>query len=155
MMRIRAGVSVVAALGVALAFVAHTQLRSAFDVPPSSMDPSQWDWVGTAPGMNVYVSHRSTRQSDGSVSTWVDRRYSSNVAGIDTNVTELKQFDCRGNASRRLASANRYHDLNGGQQTAVSRATSQWTIVRPGSTDELILLAACQHSPGREANEIR
>ncbi len=50
--------------------------------------------------MNIYVAHRGAPEP-GVQSAWVDRRYFSNLAGVNADVVELRQFDCRQGRTQR------------------------------------------------------
>jgi hypothetical protein len=69
---------------------------------PPAVDSRAWTWVAAAPGMNIYVAYRGAPREPGVRSAWVDRRYFSNLAGVNADVIELRRFDCRDGTSRRL-----------------------------------------------------
>jgi hypothetical protein len=110
--------------------------------PPNPEDANAWHWVAADAGTNVYIS--PSRLSEALVSAWVERRFDRTPATIETSLFELWEFDCPRRMSRRVSRASRDRDLNGRDQFATSTAISEWTPVRRGTPDELIMVAACR-----------
>jgi hypothetical protein len=105
------------------------------DTPPGAGDPS-WQWAGAAPGMNVYFAVRSEANTE--VVAWVDQRYFKNPAGIDKDIVELRQFDCRRHASRRLSEGS-----NRDPKPDSARDTARWASPRDGSPAAQVLASLC------------
>jgi hypothetical protein len=103
--------------------------------PPSIQKSGVWHWAAAAPGMNIYVAHSVTRGDGHLVDAWVNRQYFGNIAGIDKNFIELMQFDCAQKMSRRKSTGREMTTPDGG-----------WTNSRAGTSDEGILLVACEHT---------
>jgi hypothetical protein len=103
--------------------------------PPSIQKSGVWHWAAAAPGMNIYVAHSVTPGDGHLVDAWVNRQYFGNIAGIDKNFIELMQFDCAQKMSRRKSTGREMTTPDVG-----------WTNSRAGTSDEGILLVACEHT---------
>jgi hypothetical protein len=70
--------------------------------------------------MNIYVAYPETRREPGVRAAWVDRRYFSNLAGVNADLIELRRFDCRHDASAKLARdpGGVSQSMTGGAETA-------------------------------------
>jgi hypothetical protein len=110
--------------------------------PPTPADASAWHWVAADAGTNIYIS--PSRLSEALVFAWVERRFDHTPATIETSLFELWEFDCPRLMRRRVSRASRHRDLNGRDQFATSTAISEWTPVRRGTPDELIMVATCR-----------
>jgi hypothetical protein len=120
-------------------------MASTTTTPPDPDDAKAWVWVGTSPGMNVYLSPRGSPSHHTLVSGWVERRFDRTSASIDKSLIELRDFDCLRGLSRRTSGVNRYRDMDGREQVTTFKISSDWAAARRGSIDELVLLAACNH----------
>lgn len=75
------------------------------EAPP--VNSSAWSWAAAGPGVNIYVAYRGASRPLGMQSAWVDRRYFSNLAGVNADVIEVRQLDCRhARGDRRSEPAN-------------------------------------------------
>lgn len=128
---------------VTLAVVTLGTRRVGPNAPPAGAARDSWQWVASAPGTNIYIAYPETHRNEGVVSTWVDREFSSNLAGIKASRIELRQFDCLRKRSRRSSTVSEYRTLAGGDRMIVSSAPSSWTQVQPGTPDERVLLVVC------------
>ena len=90
-------------IALATAVVVMCVLRAHRSEPPSLADANAWQWVSTAPGVNVYVHERSRQRSTNRVNVWVAFRYSNSPVSVNADVIELREVDCRQSLSRRLA----------------------------------------------------
>ena len=119
--------------------------------PPSVQASGVWHWATAAPSMNIYVADAGKSGDGRFVFAWVNRRYFSNVAGIDKSLIEAMQFDCLRRMSRR-SSASEFRAVNDYPPTTSADALSGWTISAAGTTDERILLVACAQTDARLAS---
>jgi hypothetical protein len=128
----------------ALAAIAgFLQMSSITTAPPDPDDAKAWVWVGTSPGMSIYLSPRGSPSHEALVSGWVERRFARTSSSIDKSLIELRDFDCLRGLSRRTSGVNRYRDMDGREQVTTFKIGSEWVAARHGSLDERILLAAC------------
>jgi hypothetical protein len=72
---------------------------------PPAADSRAWSWAAAAPGLNIYVAYQGAPHASGVRSAWVDRRYFSNLAGVNADVIELRRFDCRQVPDRALTAS--------------------------------------------------
>ena len=129
--------------GLAVLAICFFYLVPPTTTPPNPEDASAWHWDAADAGANNYIS--PSRLFKAPVSVWIERRFDHTPATIETSLFELWEFDCPRAMSRRVSRATRYRDLNGRDQFTTSTAISQWTAVRRGTPDELIIVAACRH----------
>jgi hypothetical protein len=111
------------------------------DAAPAA-DARAWQWVAAAPGVNIYVAPRGARDGDQLVSAWVKRELYRNLAGIDKSFIELRQFDCPRDMSRTQPDHAHQH---------ATVSDGSWTIARPGTPDERVLLTVCGQLKPRSA----
>ena len=109
--------------------------------PPPFCDAT-WRWVGASPGMNVYYAYRA-RVADDVISIWFDRRFFGNLAGINKDLIEAWDVDCRRQRFRR---ALRF-DVS---VTPSVDTHSTWSTPRPGTPHEHLLRLICADSDSRE-----
>jgi hypothetical protein len=72
--------------------------------------------------MNIYVAYPATSPESGVRSAWVDRRYFSTLAGVNTDVIELWHFDC--GHDRGYGRSGVSESMNGGAETANQQVRS-------------------------------
>jgi len=82
-------------------------LRAQRSEPPPLSDANAWQWVSTAPGINVYMHERSRQSATKHVTAWIAFRYSSSPVSVNADVIELRDFDCDRLLSRRVMGAFR------------------------------------------------
>lgn len=146
--------TIAATVGAALLAFSPVKWSGMFDStgsPPSIQTDSVWHWAAVAPSMNIYLADAGKSYEGRFVFAWVNRRYFSNVAGIDKSLIEAMQFDCLRRMSRR-SSASEFRAVNDYPPTTSADALSGWTISAAGTTDERILLVACAQTDARLAS---
>lgn len=154
MARLAITATIVATVGAAVVAFGPTEWSGTFACvgsPPSNQTNGVWHWAAAAPSMNIYVADGGKSDDGRFAFAWVNRRYFSNVAGIDKSVIEPMQFDCHHRMSRR-STASEFRAIGEQQRARTSDALSGWKISPSGTTDERILLVACEHTDARLAS---
>jgi hypothetical protein len=142
MMRWIGGVAIAVCVSSALAVYVRNTGAASPGAPPPSTDAS-WRWAGASPGMNVYYAYRS-RSDNGVVSVWVDRRLFSNPAGINKDLFDTWDVDCR---------QRRVRPEPGRDARAMPAMTpgSSWRSPPSGASGERVLRSVCADTDSREA----
>ena len=102
--------------------------------PPPPTD-SRWRWVGAGPGMNIYYADR-TKSTDGVVSVWIDHRLFSNLAGINKDLFDAWEVDCRQRRVRPAVAASP-------GQTPPATTGAIWSAPRTGDPHQRLLHLVC------------
>jgi hypothetical protein len=88
--------------------------------------------------MNVYYAYRS-RSDNGIVSVWIDRRLFSNLAGINKDLFDAWDVDCRRQRVR--------PDPEAARPIAAAITESTWRTPRSGAPDELLRSVCADTDP--------
>lgn len=137
----------IVALCIASAVAVVWVLRAHQSDPPSLADANAWQWVSTAPGMNVYAHQLARQHSTSHVKAWVAFRYFSSPVSVNADVVELREFDCGQSLSRRLAGPFRGSALSSIARRFQEVAVSPWRRDAPETTGGTILARICA-TPG-------
>jgi hypothetical protein len=133
-MRWIGGLALAVCVSSAFALYYHAAAIHRAAAPPPATS-SAWHWASAQPGMNIYYAYRASADKD-VISVWVDRRLFSNPAGINKDLLEAWNLDCRGARIRSVP-----------EPTAKSASSavvgSDWSTPRPGTARERLLRSAC------------
>ena len=136
----------IVALCIASAVAVVWVLRAHQSDPPSLADANAWQWVSTAPGINVYIHERSREHSTHRVKAWVAFRYSNSPVSVNADVIELREFDCRQFLSRRLAGPFRGSASSEIAPRSSAVSPSAWRHDAPESMPGRIIAGICATS---------
>jgi hypothetical protein len=132
----------------AAALVGCTDGSGARETPPA-LDSRAWAWAAAAPGVNIYVAYRGRPRESGVQSAWVDRRYFSNLAGVNADVIDLWRFDCRHDRSRPWSARDdEVRDGAWGLEPG-SSAVSDRVAARAESANQQVLEMVCGRRPAQ------
>jgi hypothetical protein len=106
--------------------VAKTRSRHG---PPPAADAA-WHWAAAGPGMNIYYADRG-RSANGIVKIWIERRLFRNPSGIEKDLVEGWNFDCRLGRVRREEAT-----LSGPPEASPPKAA--WMTPQPPALQRLL-----------------